>query len=181
MANTVGLAQSVQKLDTNTRVITFNLKSQHALIGLLLAHRREVHQVVDVAKWALETFPNSRLVLLGSSAGAPIAGSALARLSSDHPYIAIGFTFGALAALGFGRHFSAISRSCSPKLFIQGQRDEFTSPTTLQKRVDRVAGPVNDMHIVPDVGHFELESSMYDELVAHLVVDWLDKIRSTSR
>ena len=33
-----------------------------------------------------------------------------------------------------------------------------------------------DVEIVPDVGHFELERSGYDELVARMVLDWLDRI-----
>ena len=37
-------------------------------------------------------------------------------------------------------------------------------------------GGVVDIEIVPGVGHFELESPDYVELLARTVLDWLDKI-----
>eukprot|EP00965_Chrysotila_dentata_P198669 6178940-Pleurochrysis_carterae.AAC.2 len=82
---------------------------------VLAAHSAEVAQVVQVGRWALSQLPPRPLVLLGASAGAPIAGSALEQLPSAAGYVGIGYTWGWLAAVGFGRHFGAIQRSATPK------------------------------------------------------------------
>jgi fermentation-respiration switch protein FrsA (DUF1100 family) len=150
------------------------MRSSSAFWGLLVAHRAEVHQTVAVTKWAVDYFgAEAPVVLLGSSAGAPIAGSALASLP-PLPYVAVGYTFGGIAAIGFGRHFGAVLRAPCPKLFIQGGADEFTSPRVLRRRVAQAAGEENEVVIVDDVGHFELESSAYDGLVARTVLGWLE-------
>jgi pimeloyl-ACP methyl ester carboxylesterase len=120
-----------------------------------------------------------------------MAGTAMACLVENEvgntaalsAYVAVGYTFGNFAALGFGRHFPSLLSSsvrCIPKLFIMGDKDEFTSVNQLedmaQKIIDqnRNEGSV-DVEIVPNVGHFELESPKYDLLVSRLVLDWLDK------
>jgi hypothetical protein len=61
-----------------------------------------------------------------------------------------------------------------------GERDEFTSVDQLEDMANKArAQNGNDdnvvVEIVPKVGHFELESSRYDPLVAKVVLDWLDK------
>ena len=63
------------------------------------------------------------------------------------------------------------------------ERDEFTSVDQLERMGKRMRGEegvngggVVDVEIVPGVGHFELESPGYDELVARTVLNWLDKI-----
>ena len=200
------------------RAVTFALESDPAwrggpLWGILLNHSHEVGQIVDVVDWVRETYrrrtPSSSslssdgggggdgdgggdIVLLGSSAGAPMAGTAMARLSNDgedalSAYVAVGYTFGNLASLAFGRHFAHVvansSSSTAPRLFVMGERDEFTSVDQLERMAKRMRGEegangggVVDVEIVPGVGHFELESPGYDELVARTVLDWLDKI-----
>ncbi len=176
--------------------------------GMLSNHSREVGQIVDVVNWVRGTYrrgtPSSSssssgggdggndIVLLGSSAGAPMAGTAMARLSNDgedalSAYVAVGYTFGNLASLAFGRHFAHVvansSSSTAPRLFVMGERDEFTSVDQLEQMAKRMRGEegangggVVDIEIVPGVGHFEWESPGYDELVARTVLDWLDKI-----
>ena len=153
-----------------------------------------------------------RIVLFGSSAGAPIAGTAMARLLKQRKdvkaegdrrramvsaYVAVGYTFGKFASLGFGRHFSSLGVGAGgvdkevlpllpPRLFVMGANDEFTSVPRLEDMVRKMRGDddddrassdgVVDVEIVPDVGHFELESPGYDPLVAGIVLDWLDRM-----
>ena len=191
------------------------------------------------------------IVLLGSSAGAPMAGSAMAQILKHHPrkeqqttgarntnaiisaFIAVGYTFGKFASLGFGRHFSSVvetrssnysyssmllssicgtssstsaaaaveEKSYSPhKLFIMGENDEFTTVDQLERMASKMrqhnvvhgtkCGNASskdsdsdvgssariDVEVVPNVGHFELESSSYDSIVSNLVMDWLAMI-----
>mmetsp|Transcript_24713 Transcript_24713/g.59580 ORF Transcript_24713/g.59580 Transcript_24713/m.59580 type:complete len:259 (-) Transcript_24713:475-1251(-) len=210
--NTIGLARHMATTSrpkspgrTTTgcygwRVITFTLKSNPlwkggAMWGICSNHSLEVQQTVDVMNWAREKYDAGIIVLLGSSAGAPMAGTAMARLLKDQhkhqteqgqggkalsAYIAIGYTFGNFASLGFGRHFSSVVNSSSvPKLFIMGERDEFTSVEQLEQMTRKMRSTSDvetTVEIVANVGHFELESSSYDPMVAKMVLDWLDKV-----
>jgi hypothetical protein len=46
-------------------------------------------------------------------------------------YVALGYVFGWCASILFGGHYRAVLDSTKPKLFIQGDRDEFTSASQL--------------------------------------------------
>eukprot|EP00956_Cyclotella_meneghiniana_P029012 scaffold69200_cov62-Cyclotella_meneghiniana.AAC.2 len=198
--NTIGLARHITSQSSpkkQWRVITFTMKSSGAVWGILSKHNYEVQQIVDVTKWAMDKFGS--VVLLGSSAGAPMAGSAMWKLMSESrhvdAYVAIGYTFGNFAWLGFGRHFSSLTSSSGtqpicgidsggsadqtimpPKLFVMGERDEFTSVSQLKVMIEKMKSNSNkvDSEIVKDVGHFELESPRYDSVVSDLVIDWLE-------
>eukprot|EP00967_Tisochrysis_lutea_P153973 scaffold304971_cov37-Tisochrysis_lutea.AAC.2 len=156
------------------RALTFELNASSALWGIATSHAAEVQQVVYVARWAERTF-GVPVVLLGSSAGAPIAGSALARLPGAFAYVAVGYTWGGVAMLAFGRHYRPLYACAHPKLFIMGERDEFTAPETLRRYVGRLAGDENEVVVVPGVGHFELEHPAYDGEVVDRVVAWLER------
>lgn len=210
--NTIGLARNIVNHNINKsevrrkeivcgdttcswrwRVVTFTLKSNSfggPIWGIFSNHTYEVQQTVDVVHWIRQKYGvEESIVLLGSSAGAPMAGTAVARLlTTDNfavsAYIAVGYTFGNLAALGFGRHFASILSSSVmsiPKLFIMGERDEFTSVAQLEGMTHKMRSQNSeddgnvDIKIVPNVGHFELESPRYNSLVSKLVLDWLDK------
>lgn len=215
--NTIGIARHISMHPTlndktaGWRVITFNLHSSGAVWGIASAHAYEVKQTVDVVNWVSQKYGNDqKIVLFGSSAGAPIAGTALDQVlkqqEKEHSdeeqnrnlvsaYIAVGYTFGHFASLGFGRHFSSViggtqswfgsanasssdAATLPPKLFIMGERDEFTSVHRLEHMASKMKenSKVVDVEIVSDVGHFELESSNYDPTVANIVMDWLDKV-----
>lgn len=200
--NTIGLARHITKTRSGSkqthhggwRVITFTLKSNPiwkggAVWGICSNHSCEVQQTIDVVKWARQKYETGSIVLLGSSAGAPMAGTAMAQLLGEQQqndgnirisaYIAIGYTFGNIASLGFGRHFSSVVNTTIPKLFIMGERDEFTSVEQLDQMAQKMREKSNvepTVEIVPDVGHFELESPSYDPLVAKMVIEWLDKL-----
>ncbi len=206
--NTIGLARNMST--KGWRVITFTLKSTPlylggAIGGILFRHYREVNHIIEIVEWAFEHYhkndaSDQHMVLLGSSAGAPFAGSAMAKIQQRQQakisaFIAVGYTFGKLASLGFGRHFSSIvgnsaSTFCGssslatevegeapPQYFVMGENDEFTSVDQLDSMVARMKS-VNpsrkvDIEIVPRVGHFQLESPSYDSFVSEKVVQWL--------
>ena len=96
-------------------------------------------------------------------------------------YVGVGYTWGWFAAIAFGRHFGPILGCNKPKLFMMGERDEFTKPKTLHSYVARAkGGNSNTVVVIPGVGHFELESPAYDGLVADQVIEWLNgKIRGS--
>lgn len=121
-----------------------------------------------------------------------MAGTAMATLSKQQGQqpdrddamisacIFIGYTFGNFASIAFGRHFSSVVASPVPQLFVMGERDEFTTVEQLEQMVQKMKANSNeriaDIEIVPNVGHFELESPGYDPLVAKISLEWLDKI-----
>lgn len=170
--NTRGIARSLAQ--SGLRALTFQLLSCSAMWGILSAHSAEVSQVTAVARWAASTFGDP-VVLLGSSAGASIAGTALAGLPEAIGYVAIGYTWGGVAMLAFGRHYRPLYGCPQPKLFLMGAKDEFTAPATLSRYVGRVAGD-NDVVIVPGVGHFELEHPAYDGDVVRRVGGWIGQL-----
>ena len=85
------------------------------------------------------------------------------------------------------RHFAHVvansSSSTAPRIFVMRERDEFMSVDQLERMGKRMRGEegangggVVNVQIVPGVGHFQLERPGYDELVARMVLNWLDKI-----
>lgn len=115
----------------------------------------------------------AQVVILGSSAGGPVAGSAL----DEDGIVAAAFTgyvFGWWASWLFGGHYSAVVASSQPKLFIQGESDGFTSTSLLESRAAECR-PNAEVIIVKGVGHFELESPDYDEDVADMVADFVHR------
>lgn len=86
----------------------------------------EVSDVVAAAKWGSKEL-DLDTVIVGSSAGAPIAGSALADIPRCIGYVGIGYTFGKMAGILFGSHYSKVDQVDVPKLFIMGTKDGFTT------------------------------------------------------
>ena len=85
-----------------------------------------------------------------------------------------------MASIGFYRHFNSIVTATSPKLFIMGDKDEFTSVHQLEDMVKKMRSNSKvATEIVANVGHFELESPRYDAHVTQLVLEWLDKVLVT--
>ena len=168
--NCIGTARELAST-CGVRVLTFDMRASWMVWGVVSAHRKEVGQIKAVCEWAKERW-GGRLVLLGSSAGAPFAGSAIVAVPSVEGLIAIGYTWGFPASVAFGRHFGAVQQCDKPKLFIQGEHDEFTGVSTLQAKMAHAAGD-NEVVVVPGVGHFELESPAYDDHVAELSAAWL--------
>lgn len=112
------------------------------------------------------------LVLVGDSAGAPVAGSALDE-DGVVGSVSMGYTFGWWAGILFSGHFPRIKASPVPKLFLMGSEDGFTSPVQLGEAVAECQGKVNDVYIVPGKGHFELEDPAYDGFKASRICDFL--------
>ena len=71
------------------------------------------------------------------------------------------------------RWAQAIFDSRKPKLFVQGDRDEFTGKDTLLNwAAKRSASAVTETRIYPGLGHFELEGPAYDSEIADVAADF---------
>ncbi|RZS03586.1 hypothetical protein BHM03_00033805 [Ensete ventricosum] len=138
--------------------VTFDMRGagRASLFGSL-----EIQDVIAVCKWVSDTLSPRGIVLVGSSAGAPIAGSAVDKIDQVVGYVSIGYPFGLMASVLFGRHHEAILKSKKPKLFIMGTKDGFTSVKQLQNKLKSAAGKV-DIHLIEGVGHFQMEGPAFD-------------------
>lgn len=136
----------------------------------------EIQDVIAVCRWAKETFNPDGIVLVGSSAGAPIAGSAVDKIEEVVGYVSLGYPFGLTASILFGRHHEAILKSQKPKLFVMGTKDGFTSVKQLQNKLKSAAGRV-ETHLLEGVGHFQMEGPAYDAQMAELISTFVQSLR----
>ena len=171
--NTRGIA--AEFAHSGIRALSFDMSSSSMVWGVLSNHAREVKQIGDVCDWAKHQWPESSIILFGSSAGSPQAGSVLPLNEHVVGLACVGYTFGWFAAIAFGRHFGAFLTSAKPKLLITGDADEFTSEATLNKYVGKARPGSVESIVVRGVGHFELEMPEYDSTVASYVLDWIEK------
>lgn len=97
----------------------------------------EVIDVISICKDIKSKNSGINVVLIGSSAGAPIAGSAVDECENVIAYIGIGYVFGFWPSLLFRQHYNKILRSKKHKLFIMGDSDGFTSVEVLKDKMQR--------------------------------------------
>ncbi|KAK4763033.1 hypothetical protein SAY86_008801 [Trapa natans] len=134
----------------------------------------EVKDVVSVCKWLCSNADLSvdRILLVGSSAGAPISGSAVDQVEHVVGYVSLGYPFGVLSSVLFGRHHKNILQSPKPKLFVMGTRDGFTSVKQLKTKLNGAAGRV-DTHLIEGAGHFQMEGPEFDSQMVNLIHDFI--------
>ncbi|MED6148663.1 hypothetical protein PIB30_055101 [Stylosanthes scabra] len=156
--------------DNGYVAVTFDMRGVGKSTGRAsLTGFSEVNDVVSVSNWLSNHLSLRRILLVGSSAGAPIAGSAVDRIEQVIGYVSIGYPFGITASILFGRHHKAILQSQKPKLFIMGTQDGFTSVKQLKNKLASAAGCVK-IHLIDGVGHFQMEGPAYDAQMVDLIL-----------
>ncbi|WOL12032.1 hypothetical protein Cni_G20796 [Canna indica] len=142
--------------------VTFDMRGAGRSSGRAsLFGSAEIADVVAVCKWVSDTLSPRGIVLVGSSAGAPIAGSAVDKIDQVVGYVSIGYPFGSVSSILFGRHHQAILKSKKPKLFVMGTKDGFTSVKQLKNKLKNAEGKV-DIHLIEGAGHFQMEDPAFD-------------------
>ncbi|CDJ55971.1 hypothetical protein, conserved [Eimeria maxima] len=155
--------------------VTFDMRGVNRSTGWkTLTGHRETEDVVVVCSWCVRNFEAKNIVIVGSSAGAPIGGSAVEQLPEIRGYVGIGYVFGFAASLLFRGHYKKILQSSKPKLFIHGDEDGFTSTATFTSYFNSAEDP-KEKRIIPKVGHFEMEGPAYDAFMAAEIVKFIDK------
>ncbi|KAE8734740.1 transcriptional regulator ATRX-like [Hibiscus syriacus] len=158
------------------RAVTFDMRGVGRSTGRAsLTGFAEVKDVIAVCNWVSENLSSDRILLVGSSAGAPIAGSAVDQVEQVVGYVSLGYPFGMMASILFGRHHKAILQSSKPKLFVMGTRDGFTSVKQLENKLKSAAGH-NETHLIEGVSHFEMEGPAYDAAMVKLVLKFIDSL-----
>eukprot|EP01083_Nonionella_stella_P150797 480942_1 len=158
-------------LKNHYTAVTFDMRGAGDSSGVSTwSGSEEVNDVLSVAQWIKLNIAKP-IVIIGSSAGAPIAGSAFGDLTSNYMIsgVFIGYPFGFLSSIIFGKHYSKITASHKPKLFIMGDSDGFTSVKQLKSYVKKCKGNINESYIEKDIGHFGLESPAFDDVVCELI------------
>nr|GMC79410.1 uncharacterized protein LOC109150750 isoform X1 [Ipomoea batatas] len=166
-----GMARALA--DRGLTAITFDTRGAGRSTGRAsLTGSAEVNDVVSVCKWATSNLSANRIVLVGSSAGAAIAGSAVDKVEEVVGYVSLGYTFGFTASILFGGHQKAILQSPKPKLFVMGTKDGFTSVHQLEKKLSNAAGN-NQTHLIEGVSHFQMEGPAFDAQMVNLILHFI--------
>lgn len=157
-------------------VVTFDMRGVGRSTGRAsLTGFSEVSDVVSVCKWVSANLSANRILLVGSSAGAPIAGSAVDQVEEVVGYVSLGYPFGLTASILFGRHHKAILQSPKPKLFVMGTKDGFTSVKQLQSKLKSASGRI-ETHLIEGVSHFQMEGPAYDAQMADLITKFVSSL-----
>uniref|UniRef100_A0A0D6R8A9 KANL3/Tex30 alpha/beta hydrolase-like domain-containing protein n=1 Tax=Araucaria cunninghamii TaxID=56994 RepID=A0A0D6R8A9_ARACU len=168
-----GMAKKIA--EKGYRSVTFDMRGAGKSTGKSSwTGSSEIHDVVCVCNWVSRYLSAQKILLVGSSAGAPIAGSAVDQVDQIEGYVSLGYPFGMLASILFGRHHKAILQSPKSKLFVMGTCDGFTSVKQLEENLKMAAGR-NEIHLIPGAGHFQMEGPAYDQQMADLI----DKFAAT--
>ncbi|XP_024365338.1 uncharacterized protein [Physcomitrium patens] len=157
--------------------ITFDLRGVGGSTGKpTLTGTAEVQDVVAVCRWVSQHFLARSIVLIGSSAGAPIAGAAIETLKEVVGYVSLGYPFGILSSVLFGRHNKVCLQSQKPKLFVMGTNDGFTSVEQLESKLKTAAGRV-EKRLVQGAGHFEMEGPQYDDQMVEYIITFAESLQ----
>ncbi|XP_071737517.1 uncharacterized protein [Rutidosis leptorrhynchoides] len=169
-----GIARTLA--DHGITAVTFDMRGVGKSTGRpSLTGFSEVSDVVSVCKWCSQKFNSNRILLVGSSAGAPIAGSAVDQVDEVVGYVSLGYPFGLIASILFGRHHKAILQSTKPKLFVMGTKDGFTSVKQLANKLKTAKGRA-ETHLMEGVSHFQMEGSSYDTEMANLIIAFISSL-----
>jgi hypothetical protein len=70
----------------------------------------------------------------------------------------------------FGWAYESIQNCSKPKLFVVGDKDEFTTMAQYEYRMNSLQGSVNFIKVIEGKNHFEIESVIFDSTV----IGWMD-------
>ncbi|PON48825.1 Alpha/beta hydrolase fold [Parasponia andersonii] len=162
--------------DKGYRAVTFDMRGAGRSTGRpSLTGFAEIKDVVAVCNWVRENLSGDRILLVGSSAGAPIAGSAVDQIEHIVGYVSLGYPFGMIASILFGRHHKAILESPKPKLFVMGTRDGFTSVRQLDNKLSSAKGRV-ESHLIEGVSHFQMEGPAHDSQMVNRILEFIQSL-----
>ncbi|KAI3806481.1 hypothetical protein L1987_22388 [Smallanthus sonchifolius] len=168
-----GIARNLA--EQGVAAVTFDMRGVGKSTGRpSLTGFSEVSDVIAVCKWTSQNLSN-RILLVGSSAGAPIAGSAVDQVDEVVGYVSLGYPFGWTASILFGRHHKAILQSPKPKLFIMGTKDGFTSVKQLANKIQSAACRA-ETHLIEGASHFQLEGPSFDTEMASIIVTFISSL-----
>ena len=171
-----GLARNMASLNYNS--ITFDLRGVGKSSGKSSwTNFTEVSDLKTVIDYVIKTY-DKKILLVGSSAGAPIIGYTLDYSPQIIGGTLIGMVWGVWASIVFSWSYENIEKSIKPKLFIIGDKDEFTSIAQYNNRITKIKGELNDVKLIQGKNHFEIESPYYDKTISKWIVEFIEKVNN---
>jgi uncharacterized protein len=173
------VAQSIEKQQQNNNpwsAVTFDFRGVGNSTGSSTwTCSDEVEDVEALCKFLVKSKGVEKIFIVGSSAGASVAGSAL----DSCPQIAAGcfiaYTYGYLSSILFSGHYQKFINSVKPKLMFHATLDGFTSMSQFEDLFNKLKGNQNEKVIVEEVGHFEVEQPAFDLFMAQHIYDFCSK------
>jgi alpha/beta superfamily hydrolase len=171
-----GLARNMASLNYNS--ITFDLRGVGKSSGKSSwTNFTEVSDLKTVIDYVIKTY-DKKILLVGSSAGAPIIGYTLDYSPQIIGGTFIGMVWGFWVSMVFSWSYENIEKSIKPKLFIIGDKDEFTSIAQYNDRITKIKGVLNDIKLIQGKNHFEIESPYYDKTISKWIVEFIEKLNN---
>jgi len=165
---------AAESLNYGFSALTFDLRGAGESEGTCtFTNQAELADVCAAIDFLVEKTSRD-IFLIGSSGGAPLAGAALEHSRRVLGAAMIGYVWGWWASWLFGWAYPALTQSLKPKLFVVGDKDEFTSLAQYEERVPALPG-VAEMKLIRGKNHFEIEASCYDKQI----VLWLHEFMQT--
>lgn len=128
--------------------IRFNFRGVGSSSGTYSNGVGERQDVKEACLFILNSFPHiSRIVIIGYSFGAAIGSSIVDDISEICGFVAISYPF------TFIPNFIKYSYSIKPKLFIMGDRDDFTPIASFKLEYNKYPTPKNQL-ILEGIDHF---------------------------
>eukprot|EP00916_Digyalum_oweni_P005424 GHVL01009480.1.p1 GENE.GHVL01009480.1~~GHVL01009480.1.p1 ORF type:complete len:193 (+),score=35.06 GHVL01009480.1:230-808(+) len=158
--------------------VTFDLRGVNRSTGCSTFNgRAEIEDVVDVCDWCLQHLDRLRkIVLVGSSFGANLAGSSVDKIPAVIGYVGIGYLWSRWTVLIFGtEHIKDILKVEKPKMLIYGTNDIFCPKEVFDDYFDQLKHPKERLPF-NGVGHFDLEHSRYDDRIIESICQFIKRI-----
>lgn len=131
-----------------------------------IEERKDVEAVLKFTK--SEVAGISKVALIAYSFGAAVGWSVSEMLARDgliHACVAVGYPKGFWASFLFSQHYALVDpKAAIPKLFVIGDRDEFSSADGLRTFVEQNVSDPKQVVVVPGADHFVFNQE-------HLVTD----------
>jgi alpha/beta superfamily hydrolase len=171
-----GMARQAAAMGVDS--ITFDLRGVGESTGSRSwTNFSETRDAAAVIQYVEDTL-HKNVYLIGSSAGAPVAGYLLDSSPAIIGGTFVGYVWGCVTSIVFGWAYRAIAESKKPKLFVVGDRDEFTSLPQYESRIGALSGDKNEMRLLSGKNHFEIEGPTYDRTVVSWTIDFISEVLS---
>lgn len=174
-----GMARHISALGYDA--VTFDLRGAGESSGQSSYRNKAEKLDVEAVLTYLTTTPtvpqDQQIFLVGSSAGAALAGSVIDFSDRIIGGLFIGYTFGFWSSFLFGWAHHYIKQSSKPKLFMVGTADEFTSMSTYYSKIGALSGSLNEINIIEGKNHFQIEDAVYDKYAVDLINGFIQKIK----
>lgn len=170
MANNVVRAVYKQFHELGWPSLRFNFRGVGESSGYFDDGIGEQQDVIDAVAFFMHEgdHPPQKIIIIGYSFGACVAGAAVNQIKQVFGYIGISYPF------TFIPKFVVHLHNSKPKLFLMGDHDDFTSVEIFDKFYNNLPEPKN-RQIFPNIDHFWSEG---EDLLTDSIEKWIQKLNN---